>query len=101
MIKSFLIHYRFDKRITEFAEEKFKRDGIDVKLGSMVVKVGEKDISSKERGSGQVVTIPHGMVVWSTGIGARPEIIDFMKQLGQVCLVCVPLNSKFSAVVRE
>jgi hypothetical protein len=41
------------------------------------------------------------MVVWSTGIGARPEIIDFMKQLGQVCLVSVPLNSKFSVVVRE
>lgn len=78
-------HYRFDKRITEFAEKKFNRNGIDVKLGSMVVKVGEKDISAKERGSGQVVTMPHGMVVWSTGIGVRPEILDFMKQLGQVC----------------
>ncbi|CAL5211845.1 unnamed protein product [Lathyrus oleraceus] len=74
----------FDKRITEFAEEKFKRDGIDVKLGSMVVKVGEKEISSKERGSGEVATLPHGMVVWSTGIGARPEVVDFMKQLGQI-----------------
>ncbi|XP_004507222.1 external alternative NAD(P)H-ubiquinone oxidoreductase B3, mitochondrial-like [Cicer arietinum] len=74
----------FDKRITEFAEKKFNRNGIDVKLGSMVVKVGEKDISAKERGSGQVVTMPHGMVVWSTGIGVRPEILDFMKQLGQI-----------------
>lgn len=49
------------------------------------MKVGEKDISAKERGIGQVVSIPHGMVVWSTGIGAHPEVVDFMKQLGQVC----------------
>ncbi|KAI9091069.1 hypothetical protein K1719_028339 [Acacia pycnantha] len=36
----------FDKRITTFAEDKFKRDGIDVKTGSMVVKVLDKEISS-------------------------------------------------------
>ncbi|KAG5047504.1 hypothetical protein JHK86_016910 [Glycine max] len=74
----------FDKRITEFAEQKFARDGIDVRLGSMVVKVGENEITAKERSSGQIVSIPHGMVVWSTGIGARPEVVEFMKQLGQV-----------------
>lgn len=52
----------------------------------MVVKVSEKEITSKERSTGEIVTIPHGMVVWSTGIGARPEIVEFMKQLGQVCV---------------
>jgi len=80
-----LVHCRFDQRITEFAEHKFARDGINVKLGSMVVKVGENEITSKERSTGEIVTMPHGMVVWSTGIGARPEIVEFMKQLGQVC----------------
>ncbi|KAJ7948250.1 External alternative NAD(P)H-ubiquinone oxidoreductase [Quillaja saponaria] len=73
----------FDKRITDFAESKFQRDGIDVKTGSMVVKVSEKEISTKERGTGKVVSIPYGMVLWSTGIGPRPEIVDFMKQIGQ------------------
>ncbi|KAL3509504.1 hypothetical protein ACH5RR_028905 [Cinchona calisaya] len=73
----------FDKRITEFAEEKFSRDGIHVKTGSMVVKVTDKEISTKERSSGQTVAIPFGMVVWSTGIGTRPVIMDFMKQIGQ------------------
>lgn len=53
----------------------------------MVVKVGENEITAKERSSGQIVSIPHGMVVWSTGIGARPEVVEFMKQLGQVCLI--------------
>ncbi|KAL2496920.1 External alternative NAD(P)H-ubiquinone oxidoreductase B4 [Forsythia ovata] len=73
----------FDKRITVFAEEKFRRDGIDLKTGSMVTKVNEKEISTKERATGQNVSIPYGMVVWSTGIGTRPVIMDFMKQIGQ------------------
>ncbi|KAF5801390.1 putative NADH:ubiquinone reductase (non-electrogenic) [Helianthus annuus] len=73
----------FDKRITAFAEEKFKRDGIQVKTGSMVVKVTDKAISLKERSTGETRTLPFGMVVWSTGIGTRPVITDFMKQIGQ------------------
>ncbi|CAA7047072.1 unnamed protein product [Microthlaspi erraticum] len=52
----------FDKRITEFAEEKFSRDGIDVKLGSMVTKVNEKDIYAKTK-AGEVSSIPYGMIV--------------------------------------
>ncbi|OVA20214.1 Pyridine nucleotide-disulfide oxidoreductase [Macleaya cordata] len=73
----------FDKRITAFAEEKFQRDGIDVKTGSMVVEVTDKAISTKERSSGEISSIPYGMVVWSTGIGTRPVITEFMKQIGQ------------------
>ncbi|XP_047307990.1 external alternative NAD(P)H-ubiquinone oxidoreductase B2, mitochondrial-like [Impatiens glandulifera] len=72
----------FDKRITAFAEEKFHRDGIDLKTGSMVVKVSDKEISTKER-NGEISSIPYGMAVWSTGIGTRPLIMDFMKQIGQ------------------
>ncbi|KAA8519889.1 hypothetical protein F0562_014201 [Nyssa sinensis] len=73
----------FDERIRAFAEEKFQRDGIDVKTGSMVVKVSNKEISAKERCSGKISSMPYGMVVWSTGIGTRPVIMDFMKQIGQ------------------
>ncbi|KAK7820256.1 external alternative NAD(P)H-ubiquinone oxidoreductase B2, mitochondrial [Quercus suber] len=73
----------FDKRITTFAEDKFGRDGIDVKTGSMVVKVSEKEISTKEMKNGQISVMPYGMAVWSTGIGTRPIIVDFMKQIGQ------------------
>ncbi|KAH7859614.1 hypothetical protein Vadar_003298 [Vaccinium darrowii] len=73
----------FDKRITAFAEEKFQRDGIDLKTGSMVVKVTDSEISTKERATGENRSIPYGMVVWSTGIGTRPVVMDFMKQIGQ------------------
>ncbi|XP_044462399.1 external alternative NAD(P)H-ubiquinone oxidoreductase B2, mitochondrial-like [Mangifera indica] len=73
----------FDKRVTAFAEDKFQRDGIDVKLGSMVVKVTDKEISTKARRNGETTSMPYGMVVWSTGIGTRPIIKDFMTQIGQ------------------
>ncbi|XP_031129371.1 external alternative NAD(P)H-ubiquinone oxidoreductase B2, mitochondrial-like isoform X1 [Ipomoea triloba] len=73
----------FDKRITAFAEEKFKRDGIDVKTGSMVVKVSDSEISTKDAKRGEVTSTPYGMVVWSTGIGIRPVIMDFMREIGQ------------------
>jgi len=45
--------------------------------------VNDKEISAKTKG-GEVSTIPYGMIVWSTGIGTRPVIKDFMKQIGQV-----------------
>lgn len=79
-----LLLCRFDKRITEFAEEKFLKNGIDLKTGSTVVKVTDKEISTKEISTGKIVDIPFGMVVWSTGIGTRPVIMEFMKEIGQV-----------------
>jgi NADH:ubiquinone reductase (non-electrogenic) len=74
---------RFDKRITEFAEKKFQRDGIDVKTGYKVVAVGSNSIKMQKKTVGEV-QLPYGMAVWSTGIGTRPFISEFMKQIGQV-----------------
>jgi NADH:ubiquinone reductase (non-electrogenic) len=75
--------YRFDKRITEFAEDKFGRDGIDVKTGYKVVKVAKDAITMQNPATGDIA-VPYGMAVWSTGIGTRPFISEFMKQIGQV-----------------
>jgi NADH dehydrogenase FAD-containing subunit len=75
--------YRFDKRITQFAEEKFKRGGIDLKTNFKVVKVSDKDITMTNSATGEI-SVPYGMAVWSTGIGTRPIIMDFMKEIGQV-----------------
>ncbi|KAJ0261070.1 FAD/NAD(P)-binding domain-containing protein [Hirschfeldia incana] len=73
----------FDKRITAFAEEKFQRDGIDLKTENMVVGVTADEISTKEVKTGEIVSEPYGMVVWSTGVGIRPVIKDFMNRIGQ------------------
>lgn len=72
----------FDKRITTFAEEKFQRDGIQVKTGFRVVKVTDNAISMTNKSTGEI-SEPYGMAVWSTGIGTRPIILDFMKEIGQ------------------
>lgn len=76
---------RFDKRITQFAEEKFQRDGIDVKTNFKVVKVSGEAITMTNSSAGEV-NVPYGMAVWSTGIGTRPIILDLMKQIDQVIL---------------
>ncbi|CAN8326232.1 unnamed protein product [Cochlearia groenlandica] len=73
----------FDERISSFAEQKFLRDGIDVQIGMRVMSVSDKDISVKIKSSGEVVRIPHGLILWSTGIGTRPVISDLMVQVGQ------------------
>ncbi|KAK1260814.1 hypothetical protein QJS04_geneDACA021989 [Acorus gramineus] len=72
----------FDKRITAFAEQKFQREGIDVKLGYKVTKVSDKAITMVDRAN-TVTDLPYGMVVWSTGIGTRPVIRSFMEEIGQ------------------
>lgn len=78
-----LLVCRFDERISAFAEEKFLRDGIDVQVGMRVMSVSDKDISVKIKSSGEVVSIPHGLILWSTGVGTRPVISDLMEQVDQ------------------
>jgi NADH:ubiquinone reductase (non-electrogenic) len=82
----FHVSCRFDKRITHFAEDKFKREGIDLKTNFKVVKVSDKTITMTNPATGEIA-VPYGLAVWSTGIGTRPIIMDFMKQVGQVYLV--------------
>ncbi|XP_010268843.1 PREDICTED: external alternative NAD(P)H-ubiquinone oxidoreductase B1, mitochondrial [Nelumbo nucifera] len=73
----------FDERISSFAEKKFQRDGIEVQTGCRVVSVSDREIKMKLKSKGEISSIPYGMVVWSTGIGARPVIKDLMEQIGQ------------------
>ncbi|XP_059661996.1 external alternative NAD(P)H-ubiquinone oxidoreductase B1, mitochondrial-like [Cornus florida] len=73
----------FDERISSFAEQKFQRDGIDILIGCRVVSISDKLINMKIKSTGEVSSIPHGMVVWSTGIGTRPVVRDLMEQIGQ------------------
>ncbi|KAL0362327.1 UNVERIFIED_CONTAM: External alternative NAD(P)H-ubiquinone oxidoreductase B1, mitochondrial [Sesamum calycinum] len=73
----------FDERISTFAEKKFQRDGIEVLTGHRVLSVSDRMINMKTKSTGQNIFIPHGMVVWSTGVGTRPVVKDFMEQISQ------------------
>ncbi|KAI0486591.1 hypothetical protein KFK09_029339 [Dendrobium nobile] len=69
----------FDKKITQFTEEKFQWDGIDVKTSIKVVKVHGDSITKTNSSTGEV-NIPYGMAIWSTSFGTRLIILGFMKQ---------------------
>ncbi|GMJ03369.1 NAD(P)H dehydrogenase B1 [Hibiscus trionum] len=73
----------FDERISCFAEKKFSRDGIDVQTGCRVISLSDKEITMKIKSTGEVCSVPHGLVVWSTGVETRPVVKDFMAQIGQ------------------
>ncbi|GAB4825023.1 External alternative NAD(P)H-ubiquinone oxidoreductase B1, mitochondrial [Ancistrocladus abbreviatus] len=73
----------FDERISNFAEKKFSRDGIEVDTGCRVVGVSDDSITMKVKSTGEMESVPYGMIVWSTGVGTRPVIRDFMEQIGQ------------------
>ncbi|GAB4859539.1 External alternative NAD(P)H-ubiquinone oxidoreductase B1, mitochondrial [Ancistrocladus abbreviatus] len=73
----------FDERISEFAEKKFSRDGIEVQTGCRVVGVSNDSITMNVKLTGEMNSVPYGMVVWSTGVGTQPVIRDFMEQIGQ------------------
>lgn len=49
----------------------------------------------KMKSSGEDFSVPHGMVLWSTGVGARPVVKNFMEQIGQVVI----LSFKFSWII--
>jgi NADH:ubiquinone reductase (non-electrogenic) len=61
----------FDGRISDYAEKKFSRDGVNVKIGSRVMEVNEDTIKFKLKYTGELVDIPYGMIVWSTGDAAN------------------------------
>ncbi|KAL9244555.1 hypothetical protein vseg_018324 [Gypsophila vaccaria] len=73
----------FDERISVFAEKKFGRDGIEVLTGCRVISVSDDSINVKVKATGELCAVPYGMVVWSTGVGTRPVVKDFMEQIGQ------------------
>lgn len=76
-----------------FAEHKLQRDGIEVLTGRRVMGVTERMINMRMKATGEDVSIPHGMVVWSTGIGVRPVVKDFMEKINQVFLKSLTINT--------
>ncbi|GLU06521.1 hypothetical protein SLE2022_235490 [Rubroshorea leprosula] len=73
----------FDERISTYAEQKFSRDGIEVQTSCQVVGVSDREINMNLKSTGEVCSVPHGLVVWSTGVGTIPVVRDLMDEIGQ------------------
>eukprot|EP00834_Sanchytrium_tribonematis_P003576 NODE_142_length_15935_cov_1.439126.p6 type:complete len:418 gc:universal NODE_142_length_15935_cov_1.439126:6338-7591(+) len=57
----------FDKSLSNYAESKFKRDGINLRMSTRIIKVHPTAI---ELLTGEMV--PYGLLVWSTGLTEHP-----------------------------
>lgn len=55
--------------------------------GHRVLSVSDRMLYIQKSSTGENISVPHGMVVWSTGVGTRPLVKDFMEQIGQVSFV--------------
>ncbi|OAK93436.1 hypothetical protein IQ06DRAFT_382780 [Phaeosphaeriaceae sp. SRC1lsM3a] len=71
----------YDEALSQYAEQRFAHDSIDIQTNSRVKEVKEDRImfSQKDEESGKIVTkeIPMGFCLWSTGVAQT----DFCKRL--------------------
>ncbi|KAG0255143.1 hypothetical protein DFQ27_006412 [Actinomortierella ambigua] len=71
----------YDLKISELTEAKFKREKIDVRTDSRVVKVTDKTVIYKDKKTGQEHEVPFGVCLWSTGVGMTPLVKHLVSKL--------------------
>lgn len=75
----------YDEAVSKYAEERFKRDGINVLTNSRVSEVKKDTIVFTQRGeNGKTVTkeLPMGFCLWSTGVSQTDFSQTLAKKLG-------------------
>jgi len=60
-----------DKQISDYTEQHFRRENIDVLMNTFVKAVKQREVVVQVKGSDELQSIPCSMVVWATGIKAR------------------------------
>jgi NADH:ubiquinone reductase (non-electrogenic) len=73
----------FDARISEYAETKFARDGIELVTNARVTEVRPNEASVMDKRTKKVTKIPFGVCVWSTGLGTHALARELKRQAGQ------------------
>ncbi|CAF1105552.1 unnamed protein product [Adineta ricciae] len=61
-----------DKQISDYTEKHFRRENIEVLMNTFVKEVKQREVVIQFKGSNQLTSIPCSVVVWATGIKARP-----------------------------
>ena len=70
----------YDRKISNYTAETFKRNGIDLILNSRVQGVAEDRVTVVNN-EGQATEIPFGACVWATGIAMHPLIKQLQQRL--------------------
>ncbi|KAK9239345.1 pyridine nucleotide-disulfide oxidoreductase-domain-containing protein [Lipomyces kononenkoae] len=63
----------FDKSLSEYAEQYFRRRNIQIRTGVMVQEVMSHSLSIKNE-NGANETVSYGLLVWSTGLAPNPFV---------------------------
>ena len=72
----------YDRAISNYTAETFKRNGIELVLNSRVQAVGPDTVTTVDR-EGKTKEIPYGACVWATGIAMHPLIKQLQEVLPQ------------------
>jgi len=70
-----------NKKLSEYAENKFKLDGVNVVTLARVIEVKDKELVIYDKGSKSTKNVPYGMCVWTTGIKQTPLIERLVESL--------------------
>ena len=73
----------YDKRISQYAAEKFKRDGIEVITGARVLSVSKDAVCVMDKRTKKKTTKKFGVCVWSTGLGKHAFVDSVQKTCNQ------------------
>lgn len=85
----------FDKKISEYTEENFKRENIDVLGNTFVKEVKQKEVLIQRKGKKEIESIPCSLVVWATGIRCRPIVNKMREAIG------LGVQNNFRALVTD
>jgi NADH dehydrogenase len=75
----------YDRKISEYAQHRFRKDGIDVITNARVERVlPDRVLFYQESATGEKVIqeLPYGTCVWSTGVAQAPFTRKLMSKLG-------------------
>lgn len=72
----------YDKAISEYTAERFKRDDIDLLTKHQVKKVNKTSIEVLDITTKEEKTLPFGMCVWASGVRPTDVSLDLAKTLG-------------------
>jgi NADH dehydrogenase FAD-containing subunit len=73
----------FDKEIAKYAEDKFRRNGVDVVTKTFVTGVTPGSIEFLDARTKERAVHPQGLVVWATGVVTKPVVRQFIERLGK------------------
>ncbi|XP_049848674.1 uncharacterized protein LOC126316430 [Schistocerca gregaria] len=73
----------FDSMLIDYVEKRFREKlNIDVWTKYMVNRIEERSMVVKKQDTGEVISIPFGMLVWVTGNSPRSITLDLIEKLG-------------------